>query len=116
MGAGGIIWETTDRLGRQVVLTDQGWEHILFQHENMANLRDRIRDAVAFADEIVRDRDYAHREIHHRKRDSSLSWIRVIVHYRPRESSDWIGEVITAHVTSRRDPREAPQWPSKYPH
>jgi hypothetical protein len=39
------------------VLTDQGWEHILFQHEDMANLRDRKRHAVAFADEIVRDRD-----------------------------------------------------------
>lgn len=106
-----ILWKTVDRLGRPVVLTDEGWTHILFEHDSMAHRIHEVRDAVAFADEVVHDRTFAHREIHYRERGSGKSWLRVIVHYRPRDPSGWAGEVITAHIINRRSRKESPRWP-----
>lgn len=110
-----IIWETIDRLERTVELTEEGWAHILFEHEELANRAEEVQDAVTYADEVVRDKVYTHRDIHYQLRGSGRRWLRVVVHYRPSDPSAWVGEVITAHFISRRDRREVPKWPSKNP-
>jgi hypothetical protein len=61
-----VIWETTDRLGRLVVLTDDGWAHIVSRHGELATLSQEIRDAIAKADEVARDRSLSRRNVHYR--------------------------------------------------
>jgi hypothetical protein len=34
-----VIWETVDRLGRPVVLTDEGWAHIVDRHKDLLDLQ-----------------------------------------------------------------------------
>lgn len=108
-----IIWETTDRFGRPVALTEKGWEHVLFEHDYMVHRIQEVQDAVTSADEIVRDRKFAHREIHYRAQGSGRRWLRVVIHYRPRNPSGWTGEAITAHLVNRRSHEEAHLWPLK---
>lgn len=108
-----IIWETVDRLGRSVALTDAAWVHAVLEHDYMAGRIHEVRDAVTFADEVVHDKSFAHREIHYRDKGSGRRWLRVVVHYRPRDPAGWSGEVVTAHIVSQRSPRELPIWPSR---
>ncbi len=106
-----IIWETTDRRGRSVTLSDEAWAHVVAEHPDMAGRIDEVLYAIAFANEIKRDRQYSRREVHYREYDRDKHWLRVIVNYRPQAPSGWAGEVITAHFISRRIRREALLWP-----
>ena len=106
-----VIWETTGRLGRRVVLTDAGWAHVLDQRIEFAGLEEEVRQAVESADEIRHDAKYAHRDLHYRETGPGLRRLRVVVHYRPSEAFGWVGEVITAYFTARRSKKEAPRWP-----
>ena len=108
-----VIWETVDRLGRQVVLTENQWAHVVFEHDYMVHRIHEVQYAVAFADEVARDRSYAHRDIHYWQRGSGALCLRVVVHYRPRDPSGWTGEVRTAHFITRKPRGEALLWPSK---
>ena len=108
----GILWETVDRLGRPVVLTDEGWLHVISRHDDLIDGEDDVRQAVASADEVFRDRLYPHRDIHYRSTRSARRWLRVVVHYRPSASHGWTGKVITAHIASHRPRSEVLQWPS----
>jgi hypothetical protein len=105
-----VTWETVDRLGRQVVLTDDGWKHICERHGDMVEHQWAIREALERADEIARDLTHDHRQVHYRQRSTPPRWFRVVVHYQPIEPSGWAGTVITAHLTNRR-PKEARVWP-----
>ena len=60
------IWRTRDRFGREVILTDLGWAHILVGHPEMAGRESDIRAAVEDADFINWDADRADRENHYR--------------------------------------------------
>jgi hypothetical protein len=106
-----VIWETVDRLGRAVALTDEGWAHIRARHGDMVQHQGAIREAIERADEIMRDMTYSHRQVHYRRRPTRPSWLRVVIQYRPIEPSGWSGVVITAHFTNRR-PEESLLWPS----
>ena len=108
-----VIWETVDRLGRLIALDDAAWTHVVLEYEYMANRVQEVRDALTFADEVVHDKTFAHREIHYRDKGSGSRWLRVVVHYRPRNPAGWMGEVVTAHIVSHRSPRELPVWPSR---
>jgi hypothetical protein len=74
-----------------------------------------IRDAVTFADEIVQDKDYDHREVHYHRKGSGPLRLKVVIHYRPVSPSGWAGEVVTAHFTSRSHRLEVPIWPTRDP-
>ena len=87
-----VIWETVDRLGRQVVLTVNQWAHVVFEHDYMVH---RIH------------------EVQYWQRGSGALCLRVVVHYRPRDPSGWTGEVRTAHFITRKPRGEALLWPSK---
>jgi hypothetical protein len=105
-----VIWETVDRVGRKVGLTDERWGHILDRHGDMAGYRWAIRDAIELADEIARDMKHDHRQVHYRRRSMPPRWVRVAVHYRPIEPPGWAGFVVPAHLTNRR-PKETRVWP-----
>lgn len=110
-----VFGETTDRLGRKVVLTHSGWDHIVSRHGDMVEHQQQIMEAIEFADEVVRDATYDHREIHYRRRRSSPRWLRVIVHYHPGEPAGWIGRVVTAHFLNTRPRNEVLLWPFQSP-
>lgn len=110
-----VIWETTDRLGRTVALTDEGWAHIIARHGDLTDFQHEIKESVDFADELVRDATYAHREIHYRRRLFAPQWLRVVVHYHPTEPSGWVGSVVTAHLLNIRPRNEVRLWPVESP-
>lgn len=107
----GVIWETTDRLGQPVKLTDEGWEHILDEHSDFRMDQQDLHDVITVADEIVRDRFYPHRQIHYRRYKSGRLWLRVVVQYRPSEQYGWVGAIITAHAIRNRKKDEVILWP-----
>jgi hypothetical protein len=106
-----ILWETVDRLGRPVVMTDAAWEHIRAEHQDRLPQLDEIRDAVALADEVRRDRGFGRRAVHYRRVGATRLRLRVIVNYRPAARSGWMGEVVTAFFTERSYPSEVVLWP-----
>lgn len=109
-----VIWETTDRLGRPVVLTEEGWEHVVAQHQDMMGRQDEIRQAIEFADEVRGDARFPRRDVHYAKSDLGPLSIRVVVRNHPDEPTGWIGEVVTAHLSDsskRGKLGEKPRWP-----
>jgi hypothetical protein len=105
------IWEAQDRFGRLIKFTNTAWEHILAEHADFEIEHQDIRLTIERAEEIVRDRNYQHREIHYRQYKSGPLWLRVIVHYRPTEALGWVGNIITAHAVRKRNKREVLIWP-----
>lgn len=111
-----VIWETVDRLGRSVSMSDDAWRHILDGHDEVRQGRlmmvpADVRLAVEHADEIRRDRFFSRRAIHYRRTEFGELRHRVVVNYRPSERSGWVGEVITAFLTARRYQDEVQIWP-----
>jgi hypothetical protein len=106
-----VIWETVDRLGRRVVLTEAGWAHILDRHDDMVERQLEIRSAIELADEIRRDARFARHDVHYAEVRTGPLFIRVVVRYRPDTSFGWVGEVVTAHMTGRKKAGELVRWP-----
>jgi hypothetical protein len=106
-----ILWKTVDRLGRPVVLTDEGWTHILSRHEDMVAYGRDVRLAVEFADEITIDARYQRRNVHYLRASGGRPPMRVVVNYQPEARSEWIGVVITAFRSERKKTGERHLWP-----
>ena len=100
------VWRTRDRLGREVVLTEAGWAHILQRRPRMVGMEGDVRLAVEMADTVVNDADYGDRENHYR-RISRRTFMKVVVAYDGAGS----GVVITAHPTHGRKKGEKQRWP-----
>ena len=81
----------------------------------MVDYQQDVREAIEFADEVVRDATYDRREIHYRRRTSAPRWLRVVVQYRPTEPTGWLGVVITAHFLNIRPGNEVQLWPFPTP-
>jgi hypothetical protein len=106
------IWWTQDRLGREVVFTLTGRNHILDRHDDMMNLLDEVRPAIEEPDYVTRDAEYPHRENHYRQIPSMRRFIKVVVAYRPEPLPEaWAGEVITAYIVRKLKPKESLLWP-----
>ena len=93
-----ILWETVDRLGRTVVLTEVAWAHIVDEHKDMTGRQDDVRRALERASVV-------------RASEAAALFIRVVVRYRPDEATGWLGEVVTAHLTKRKKKGEQHRWP-----
>lgn len=79
------IWWTQDRLGREVILTTVGRDHIGDRHRQVADRLDEVRSAVEHPDFVT---------------------------YRPvPPQGTWVGEVVTAYRVEERDEQEAQRWP-----
>jgi hypothetical protein len=106
------IWRTGDRHAREVVFTTARQDHILDEHDDMAELMDDVRVAIEQPDLVTRDARYARRENHYRRIPSTGGWIKVVVNYRPvPPQGTWEGEIITAYHVPRPVAKEAKQWP-----
>jgi len=77
------VWRTTERLGREVVLTEARLTHILGQHPELVGRLDEIRLTVETLGEVRRDGEYAPRENHYRRLGPARRMVKVVVHYRP---------------------------------
>lgn len=106
-----VIWETIDRLGRAVMLTDEGWAHILDHHGDMVEFQGEIRQAIEFADEVSIDGRYRRRNVHYLKSAGGRPPIRVVVNYSPSAPSGSTGRVVTAFRSERKTVGERLIWP-----
>jgi hypothetical protein len=77
------IWRTHDRFGREVNVTSEGRNHILDEHDHMANRLETIRPAIEQPSYVTQDADYLHRENSYRRTPSGRRFIKVVVEYRP---------------------------------
>jgi len=98
-----------DYRGRRVELTDKGWTHIVARHPDMTTRLNHIRDAVERPDRVMRDSDIARVE-HMYRRFTERLMVRVIIIYRPTPDG-WIGEIRTAHRTTRIQLGGGQLWP-----
>jgi hypothetical protein len=106
------IWRTRDHLGRVVILTPAGLDHIRVRHGKFANRMDEVRGVVEHPGFVTRDRHHAHRECFYRRELSGSGFIKVVVHYRPAPpQGTWEGEVITAYHDESPEPKEVALWP-----
>ncbi len=106
------IWSTTDRLGRLVVLSDAGWQHIYRRHGDTVEDPEMVKAVIQGAERIVADAVYPHRSIHVAALGNPSLPMRVVVHYRPEPpDGTWIGDVVTAF--RGRPPKDGgrTQWP-----
>ncbi len=105
------IWETVDRFGRAVSLSEERWNHIVAARGRQGPSLDAIREAIETAAEITFDADYAHRECFYSNRSLGAS-LKVVVQYRPvPPQGAWAGTVITAHPARAVKRRETRRWP-----
>ena len=77
------VWRTTDRLGREVVLTEAAWAHIIGEPKEMAGREADVLAAVRAPGRVTRDAGYRRRENHYRRTPSGRRWLKVVVRYRP---------------------------------
>lgn len=107
-----MIWQTRERLGREVALTEAGVAHMLVKHPEMLPRLDEIRAAVEDPTFSTRPAGYPHRECLYRNLPATRLRTKVVVNYRPvPPQGTWAGEVITAHRTARVGPEEDQIWP-----
>lgn len=106
------IWRTRDRLGREVILTEAGREHMLSKHPEMATRVDEARATVEQPDLVTRSAGYPHRECFYRNVPLGRLKTKVVVNFRPvPPQGTWQGRVVTVHRTRRVGPEEEQIWP-----
>ena len=75
------MWRTVDPDGRIVVLTDEGWHHIVVKHPELVQRRSLILETVASPDEWLRGRGPGE-EWFYSAGPGFTRWLRVVVHFR----------------------------------
>ena len=101
------IWRTRDRFGREVVLTDRGWAHILAGHPELLGREGDFRGVVETSDFVNFDADHANRENHYRWSVGDGLHLKVCVEY----AAIGPGAVVTAPLLHRIKRRERRRWP-----
>lgn len=105
------LWATTDRFGRTVRMTEEGWTHIVLERQQTVPLPEAIRVAVESPDVVTADAEIAHRLCYYRERQDG-GYLKVVVHYRPvPPRGAWTGVVITAYPCQRVKRAEQQRWP-----
>lgn len=105
------IWETVDRFGRSVSLSESRWDHIVAARSPHLLSPDAIRGIIEFPAEITLDADYAHRECFYSDRTFGLG-LKVVVQFRPvSPQGTWVGAVITAYPSKAIKRTETRRWP-----
>jgi hypothetical protein len=106
------VWRVTDRRGREVVLTEDDWRHVVLEHPPMVGREEDVRAAVEQAEMINRDRRRAHRECHYRRPGPDRARLKVVIHYSPvPPQGTWAGRVITAYPVEVIPAKEQQLWP-----
>ncbi len=107
------IWRVLDRLGREVVLTEAGWAHILVGHgDDLAGRESDVQAAIERAETITFDAKHARRECHYVRIGPGRRRLKVVVGYAPvPPPGTWAGTVVTAYLVGGVEPKERPRWP-----
>ena len=108
------VWRTRDRFGREVALTDAGWNHIVAERQGAPPTPDEIREAGESPDGVTADATFPRRENFYRSRQTGRGgrFLKVVVRFQPvPPDGTWAGEVITAHPARRIKPGEDQLWP-----
>jgi hypothetical protein len=92
-----VLAETTDPDGRTVVLDDEGWEHILHQHPELAPYRHEIIAAVNSPDHRRPD-PRPERERYYSRDVGPSHWLFVVVQF-----NETPARIVTAYA-NRKDP------------
>jgi hypothetical protein len=106
------LWESVDRFGRVVRLTEEGWSHIVTDRKRATPSIGEVRAAVEAPTRVTVDAKFAQRECYYRGQDQSRLFLKVVVHYRPvPPQGTWEGTIITAFFVGSVPRREAHRWP-----
>ena len=106
------VWRARDHLGRVVILSPTGLDHIQVRHDELSGRMGEIRAAVEHPDFVTRDRQRDHRECFYCRTPSGPEFIEVVIYYRPvPPQGTWEGEIITAYHVDEPEPKEAALWP-----
>lgn len=106
------IWRTWDRLNRDVIFESAARDHILAEHDEMADPLQEIPEAIEDPDVVTRDIKYRRRENHYTRPTDEKGAIEVVVSYRPTPPQGaWAGEVITAYPVKRLKAGEERLYP-----
>ena len=97
-----------DYRNRDVSLTDAGLDHIRQRHPDMMDKIAAIREAIENPVMVTRSRLLARGENFYGSFRDRL-YVKVYVLYRPSPAG-WIGEIQTAHLVSRIEPKEEILW------
>jgi hypothetical protein len=92
-----VLAETTDPDGRTVVLDDDGWDHILREHPELAPYRKEIMAAVNLPDHRRPD-PRPGRERYYSRDVGPSRWLFVVVHFNEEPA-----RIVTAYA-NRKDP------------
>lgn len=106
------IWRAWDRLNREVIFDTADRDHILAEHDEMADRLHMIREAIEDPEFVNRDVQYRRRENYYRWLPTEERWLKVVVNFRPvPPQGTWAGEVITAYPVKRPKAREERLYP-----
>ncbi len=106
------IWETRDRFGRIVRLTEEGWDHIVSDRRGATPTPDDVRGAVEAPTRVTADADFAQRECSYQSLGAGRRTLKVVVHFRPvPPQGTWVGVVVTAFYVTSDKRREVQRWP-----
>jgi hypothetical protein len=94
------IWRAQDRAGREVVLRLAGLDHILQEHDEIADRSGEVQKTIEQPGLVTRDVEYRHRENHYRRTPSQRNGMKVVVQYRP----------VPPAIMSTPDTLHAPRW------
>jgi len=96
------IWQTVDRDGRTVTLTEADWAHILDEHREMVGRDPDIHRTVERPNFVTRDATHAHGENSYLRVAPGPLYLKVVVRYRPvPPQGTWAGRIITAYPTKQ---------------
>jgi hypothetical protein len=92
-----VLAETTDPDGRTVVLDDDGWDHILHEHPELAVYQHEIMVAISSPD-YRRPDPRAGRERYYSRDVGPSRWLFVVVNF-----NETPARIVTAYA-NRKDP------------
>jgi hypothetical protein len=96
-----IIAQTVDPRGRSVVLDNDGWEHILAEHPELAPCRDEIMATVGATDHS-RPEPRPGRERYYRAEVGPSRFLFVVVDFNQTQA-----RIVTAYASRKIPPRVA---------
>jgi hypothetical protein len=89
------MWEVEDPEGRRVILTIERWQHVVTEHEQLADRRGLVLAAVRRPDVRMSGRKPGE-EWYYRRTGEPTRWLKVVVHY-----VDGFGRIVTAFPRRR---------------
>lgn len=77
----------------------------------MIDFEEEVRVAIELADEVTVDGQFQLRNVHYLRPVGARPPIRVVANYLPAPPDIWVGEVITAFRSERKNKGEQTIWP-----